>query len=85
MWMVIILHTLTALGLNIFQKKLIYSHQGCRNKYLYNTTKWFNNVGYICIGFIDFMLKHKILLGYVHLFSPNEHEKNDKTILKYFE
>ena len=27
---------------------------------------------YFCIGFIDFMLKSKSLLGYTHLFSPNE-------------
>ena len=28
--------------------------------------------GYFCIGFIDFMLKGKILLEYTNLFSPNE-------------
>ena len=27
--------------------------------------------GYICIGFIDFMLKGKSLLDYTNLFSPN--------------
>ena len=38
-----------------------------------------------CIGFIDFMLKgKKSLLDYTNLFSPNEYEKNDKIILKYF-
>ena len=30
------------------------------------------------------MLKGKILLDYTNLFSPNEYEKNDKIILKYF-
>ena len=40
--------------------------------------------GYFCIGFIDFMLKGKSLLDYTNLFSPNEHKKNDKKILKYF-
>ena len=40
--------------------------------------------GYFCIGFIDFMLKGKSLLDYTNLFSPNECEKNDKIILKYF-
>ena len=40
--------------------------------------------GYICIGFIDFMLKDKSLLYYTNLFSPNGCEKNDKIILKYF-
>ena len=41
--------------------------------------------GYFCIGFIDFMLKSKSFLNYTHLFSPNENEKNDKIILKYFQ
>ena len=31
------------------------------------------------------MLNGKRLLGYAHLFSPNEYEKNDKIILKYFQ
>ena len=41
--------------------------------------------GYFCIGFIDFMLRGKRLLEYTNLFSPNENEKNDKIILKYFQ
>ena len=41
--------------------------------------------GYVCIRFIDFMLKGKRLLDYTNLFSPNECEKNDKIILKYFQ
>ena len=40
---------------------------------------------YFCIGFIDFMLKGKSLLDYANLFSPNDYEKNDKIILKYFQ
>ena len=40
--------------------------------------------GYFCIGFIDFMLKEKSLLEYIDLFSPNDYEKNDKIIPKYF-
>ena len=39
--------------------------------------------GYFCIGFLDFMLKG--LLEYTNLFSPNDYEKNDKIILKYFQ
>ena len=31
------------------------------------------------------MLKGKSLLDYANLFSPNEYEKNDKVILKYFD
>ena len=41
--------------------------------------------GYFCIGFIDFMVKGKSLLDYAYLFSSNDCEKNDKTILKYFQ
>ena len=39
---------------------------------------------YFCIGFIDFMLKVKTLLDYINLFSFNDYEQNDKTILKMF-
>ena len=41
--------------------------------------------GYFCIGLIDFMLKDKSLLDYTNLFSPNDYEKNDEKILKYFQ
>ena len=41
--------------------------------------------GYFCSGFIDFMLKSESLLEYTDLFSPNDYEKNDKTIMKYFQ
>ena len=41
--------------------------------------------GYVCIGFIHFMLKSKSLLDYTNLFSPNEYVKNDKIKLKYFQ
>ena len=40
--------------------------------------------GYFCIGFIDFMLKGKSLLGYTNLFFPNDYEKNDKNNAKIF-
>ena len=40
--------------------------------------------GYFCIGFIDFILKGNIFLDYTNLFSPNECEKNNKIILRYF-
>ena len=36
-------------------------------------------------GFIDFMLKIKSLLESMNSFSPNEYEKNDRIILKYFQ
>ena len=41
--------------------------------------------GYFCIWFIDYILKGKSLLEYTNLFSPNDYEKNDKIILKYFQ
>ena len=41
--------------------------------------------GYVCVGVIDFMLTDKSLLDYTNLFSPNDHEKNDKIMLKYFQ
>ena len=41
--------------------------------------------GYFCIGFFDFTLKGQSLLDYTISFSPNEYEKNDKLILKYFQ
>ena len=41
--------------------------------------------GYFCIGFIDFVLKGKSMLDYTNIFSPNDYEKNDKAILKYFQ
>ena len=40
--------------------------------------------GNICIGFIDFMLKNKILNDFTNLFSPNSFKKNDDLILNYF-
>ena len=41
--------------------------------------------GHFCIGFIDFILKGQSLLDYTNLFSPNEYEKNDKIMSKYFQ
>ena len=41
--------------------------------------------GYFCIGFIDFMLKGKILLDYTNLFSLIDYEKHDKIIITYFQ
>ena len=37
-----------------------------------------------CIGFIEYVLFGKILLGCTNLFSPNEYKKNDKVIYRYF-
>ena len=40
--------------------------------------------GYFCIGFIDLIWKGKSWLEYTNLFSPNDYEKNDKIMVKYF-
>ena len=40
---------------------------------------------YFCVGFIDFMLKGKSFLDYTKLFSPNDYEKNDKIMVKFFQ
>ena len=40
---------------------------------------------YFCIGFFGFMLKGKNLVDYTNLFSPNDYEKKEKVILKYFQ
>ena len=40
--------------------------------------------GYFCTGFIDVMLKDQSLPDYANLFCPNDYDKNDKIILKYF-
>ena len=38
--------------------------------------------GYICIGFIDFMLKGNNITDFTNLFSPNNFKKNDDIIKK---
>ena len=40
--------------------------------------------GYLCIGFIDFMLASKKLTDFTNLLSPHEFETNDRIILSYF-
>ena len=40
--------------------------------------------GYFCVKFINFMLKGKILTDFADLFSPNNFDKSDDIILKYF-
>ena len=77
-------YTWIALELNIFQifQKFIGNEIIVTNSYTiqaYNSIMW----GYFCIGFNDLMLKVKIF--YTNLFSPNEYQKNDTIILKYFQ
>ena len=40
--------------------------------------------GYLCIGFVDFMLAGKTLTEFTNLFSSNNFKKNDDIILNYF-
>ena len=40
---------------------------------------------YVCIGFIDSMLKGKSLLYYTNFVSPNDYENKNKIILQYFQ
>ena len=40
---------------------------------------------YFCIEFIDFILKCQSLVDHTNLLSPNDYEKNDKIILRYFQ
>ena len=39
---------------------------------------------YFCTGFIDVVLKGKSFLDYNNLFSPDDYQKYDKTIKKFF-
>ena len=72
--------------LNIFKKKLKNSWVTNVITNIYRTQAYdLIMCGYFCIGFIDFILKGKSLLDYTNLFSPNNYEKNDKIILKYFQ
>ena len=41
--------------------------------------------GSFCVELVDCMLKIKKLLDYTNLFTSNDYEKNDKTILWYFQ
>ena len=38
----------------------------------------------VLVGFIEYVLFGKILLGCTNFFSPNEYKKNDKVIYRYF-
>ena len=40
--------------------------------------------GYVCIGFIDFMLSDKALTDFTSIFSPYDFNENDQIILSYF-
>ena len=78
---------LTAFELNIFQKqnKKIIDNNNITTNFYRKHANHSIMCRYFRVGFIDFLLKGKSLLDYTNLFSPNEFEKNDKIILKYFQ
>ena len=40
--------------------------------------------GYLCIGFIDFVLAGKTLTDFTNIFPPYDSKKNENIILSYF-
>ena len=64
--------------------KRFIGNKNITNIYRIQAYNWIISA-YFRIGFIDFMLKGKSLMDYKIVFSPEEYEKNDKMILKYFQ
>ena len=65
-------------------RKLIRDENIIKDIYRIQAYIQFHNMWILSIRFIDFMLKGKSLLDYTNSFSPNDYEKSDKIILKYF-
>ena len=40
--------------------------------------------GFYCVAFIEYLIAGKTLLVYTNLFSPNDYQKNDNIIYKFF-
>ena len=72
------------LELCIFQKNSLKKIFFTTNSYRIQA---YNSImcGYCWIRFMDCMLKDESVLGHTNLFPPNEYEKNDKIVLKYFQ
>ena len=74
------------LEVNIFRNKLENSFEKNILTNIYRIQAYDSIMcGYFYIGFINFLLIGKSLLEYTNLFSPNDYEKNDKRIVKYFQ
>ena len=74
------------LEVNIFRNKLENSFEKNILTNIYRIQAYDSIMcGYFYIGFINFLLIGKSLLEYPNLFSPNDYEKNDKRIVKYFQ
>ena len=83
--MQIILYIFIVSEVNIFRKKFKDSKETNIIRNIYRIQAYDSIMcRYFCIRFLDFMLKGKSLLDYTNLISPNDYEKNDKIILKYF-
>ena len=84
--MVIMQHILIVFGVENIPKeikKVIDNKNTITNTF---RIKEYNSImcGNFCIEFIGFMVNGKSVFGYTNLFSPNEYEKDDKVILKFF-
>ena len=84
--MVIMQHILLFLGVENIPKekrKVIDNKNTITNTF---RIKEYNSImcGNFCIEFIGFMVNGKSIFGYTNLFSPNEYEKDDKVILRFF-
>ena len=85
---IVIMELNELLGLNKFQNQLNIANIANKNitTNIYRIQAYDSIMcEYICIVFIDFMLKGKSVIDYTNLFSPNEYKKNDKIIQKYFQ
>ena len=79
-------YILIVLELTTFQKKQKNSYTKKISTNIYRIQPYDSIMSkYFCTGFNNFMLKDKNLPEYTNLQSPNEHEKNFKIILKYFQ
>ena len=66
------------------ENKRFIGNKNITNIYRMQAYNWIISA-YFRIGFIEFMLKGKSLMDYKIVFSPEEYEKNDKMMLKYFQ
>ena len=66
----------TVLVLNAFLKKSnsVYAIKTC-NKYAQSASIYLSMYGYICIGFIEYMLAGRALIDYTHLLLPHDFKK----------
>ena len=87
MWMMIKQHKVTwTICWTILEEIINFIRNGNTLKIIYKIQTHDSEISIrFCTGFLNFVSKGKSLLNYGKFFSPNEYEKNDKIILKYFE